>query len=125
MQIVPADATDAEVQRYAGVYILPMLGSSLFSDSSGSEISLHFLPLLVDLDSLSSYSWGGAVLAYLYRSLCNACESKATQLSGCVILLQLWVWEHMITGRPRKLALPTQPPGSVIDPARLPALGYK
>ncbi|KAL9678324.1 hypothetical protein QQ045_016168 [Rhodiola kirilowii] len=102
-----------------------MLGSSLFPDSSGSEISLHFLPKLADLDSLSSYSWGGAVLAYLYHSLCNACELKATQLSGCAILLQLWAWEHMITGRPRRLAQAAQPPGSDIDPERLPALGYK
>ncbi|KAL9667377.1 hypothetical protein QQ045_001734 [Rhodiola kirilowii] len=125
MQIVPAEAMDEEVQRFARAYILAMLGSSLFPDSSKSEISLHFLPLLVDLGSLLSYSWGGAMLAYLYHSLCNACESKATQLSGCVILLQLWVWEHVISGSPRKLALPAQPPSSDIDPARLPALGYK
>ncbi|KAL9672038.1 hypothetical protein QQ045_028286 [Rhodiola kirilowii] len=117
-----AETTDVEVQRYARAYILAMLGSSLFSDSSGSEISLHFLPLLADLDSLLSYSWGGAVLAYLYHSLCNACESKATQLSGCAILLQLWVWEHMISGRPRKLVVPAPPSGSDIDPTRLPAL---
>ncbi|KAL9689353.1 hypothetical protein QQ045_009737 [Rhodiola kirilowii] len=125
MQNVPADATDVEVQRYARAYILAMLGSSLFPDSSGSEISLHFLPLLADLDSLLSYSWGGAVLANLYRNMCNACESKATQLSGCVILLQLWAWEHMITGRPRMLAQEAQPLDSDIDPALLLALGYK
>ncbi|KAL9678329.1 hypothetical protein QQ045_016173 [Rhodiola kirilowii] len=125
MQIVPAKATELEVQRYARAYILGILGSSLFSDSSGSEISLHFLLLLADLDSLSCYSWGHAVLAYLYCSLCNACDSKATQLNGCALLLQLWTWEHLITGRPWKLALPTPPPGSDVDPMRLPSLGYK
>ncbi|KAL9671925.1 hypothetical protein QQ045_009498 [Rhodiola kirilowii] len=87
MQIVPAEASEMEVQRYAWTYILGMLGSSLFPDSSGSEISLHYLPLLVDLDSLSCYSWGVVVLAYLYRSLCTTCDSKATQLSGCAVLL--------------------------------------
>ncbi|KAL9689701.1 hypothetical protein QQ045_010090 [Rhodiola kirilowii] len=125
MQIVPAEATDVEIQRYARAYILAMLGSSLLPDSSRSETSLHFLPLLADLDSIVSYSWGGAVLAYLYRSLCNACESKATQHSGCAILLQLWAWEHLIIGRPRKLDVPAQPPGSYIDPTRRTALGYK
>ncbi|KAL9666157.1 hypothetical protein QQ045_000995 [Rhodiola kirilowii] len=118
-------ATELEVQRYTRAYILALLGSSLLPDSSGSEISIHFLPLLANLDSLSCYSWGGAVFAYLYRSLCNACESKATQLIGCAILLQLWAWEHLITGRPRKLAMPDPPPGSDIDPMQLPALGYK
>ncbi|KAL9688170.1 hypothetical protein QQ045_032586 [Rhodiola kirilowii] len=125
MQIVPVEAMDLEVQRYARGYILAMLGSSLLPDSSGSEISLHFLPLMADLDSLSFYSWGGAVLAYLYHSLCNVCESKEMQLSGRAILLQLWAWEHLITGRPRKLFVPAPPPGSDIDPMQLPALGYK
>ncbi|KAL9688773.1 hypothetical protein QQ045_033197 [Rhodiola kirilowii] len=75
MQNMPADATDVEIQRYARAYILAMLGSSLFPDSSGSEISLHFLPLLADLDSISSYSWGGAVLANLYRNMWNVPKS--------------------------------------------------
>ncbi|KAL9670434.1 hypothetical protein QQ045_007986 [Rhodiola kirilowii] len=90
MQTLPPEATELDIQRYARAYMLLMLGSSLLPDSSTSEISLHYLPLLADLDSLSSYSWGAAVLAYLYRSLCTACESKHTQLIGCAILLQLW-----------------------------------
>ncbi|KAL9686845.1 hypothetical protein QQ045_031238 [Rhodiola kirilowii] len=46
-------------------------------------------------------------------------------ISGCAILLQLWAWEYLITGRPRKLAVPAPPPSSDIDPMRLLALGYK
>ncbi|KAL9674567.1 hypothetical protein QQ045_030839 [Rhodiola kirilowii] len=123
-EIVPAEATELEVQRYSRAYILGMLGSSLLPNSSGSEISLHYLPLLADLDSLSCYSWGVAVLAYLYRKLWNTCDLKATQPSGCGILLQLWAWEHLITGRPRRLVVPAPPPGSDVDPMRLPSLGY-
>ncbi|CAM8962915.1 unnamed protein product [Rhodiola kirilowii] len=125
MKEIPEDATDEVIQRYARAYILVMLGSSVFPDSSGSDVSLHYLPLLADLDGISEYSWGSAALAFLYRSMCNACESSHTQLSGCAILVQLWAWEHLIIGRPRTLAIPAPPPGSDVDPMRLPALGYK
>ncbi|KAL9667997.1 hypothetical protein QQ045_002368 [Rhodiola kirilowii] len=93
MQIVPAEATELEVQRYTRAYILAMLGSSLLLDSSG---------------------------------ICTMRVSpKRCKLSGCAILLQLWTWEHLITGRPRKLVVPAPPPSSVIDHMRLSALGYK
>ncbi|KAL9670711.1 hypothetical protein QQ045_008269 [Rhodiola kirilowii] len=125
MSELPADATDEVAQRYTRAYILVMLGSSLLPDSSGSDVSLHYLPLQADLNAILGYSWGAAVLAYMYRMLCNACESTHTQLSGCAILVQLWAWEHLIIGRPRKLAVPSPPTGSDIDHMRLPALGYK
>ncbi|KAL9671591.1 hypothetical protein QQ045_009161 [Rhodiola kirilowii] len=125
MQTVPADATELDIQRYARAYILLMLGSSLLPDSSGSEISLYYLPLRADLDSLSCYSWGATVSAYIYRSLCITCESKHTQLTRCAILLQLWAWEHLTIGRPRKLAVSALPPGADVDPMLRPTLGYK
>ncbi|KAL9685076.1 hypothetical protein QQ045_022523 [Rhodiola kirilowii] len=83
MSELPADATDEVVQRYARAYILVMLGSSFLSDSSGSDVSLHYLPLLADLNAISGYSWGAAVLAYLYLMLCNACESTHTNFWMC------------------------------------------
>ncbi|KAL9682759.1 hypothetical protein QQ045_014567 [Rhodiola kirilowii] len=52
-------------------------------------------------------------------------ESTHTQLSGCAILVQLWAWEHLIIGRPRKLDVPSPPTSSDVDPMWLPALGYK
>ncbi|KAL9686393.1 hypothetical protein QQ045_023851 [Rhodiola kirilowii] len=125
MKEIPEDASEEVIQRYARAYILVMLGSSLFLDSSGSDVSLHYLPLLADLDVISEYSWGFATLAFPYRSLCNACESTHTQLNGCAILIQLWAWEHLIIGRPRRLTIQVPPPGSDVDPMRLPALGYK
>ncbi|KAL9678170.1 hypothetical protein QQ045_016009 [Rhodiola kirilowii] len=125
MKELPEEASEKVIQRYARAYILVMLGSSLFLDSLGSDVSLHYLPLLADLDAISEYRWGSAVLAFLYRSLCNACESTNTQLSGFAILIQLWAWEHLIIGRPRRLAIPAPPSGSDVDPVRLPALGYK
>ncbi|KAL9688003.1 hypothetical protein QQ045_032415 [Rhodiola kirilowii] len=85
MKKIPEDASEEVIQRYTRAYILVILGSSLFPDSSGSDVSLHYLPLLADLD----------------------------------------VWEHLIIGRPRRLAIPAPPSGSDVDPMRLPTLGYK
>ncbi|KAL8529214.1 hypothetical protein ACS0TY_006596 [Phlomoides rotata] len=39
-----------------------------------------------------TYSWGSAVLAYLYLELCNAADSKKTSIGGAVSLLQVWAW---------------------------------
>ncbi|KAL9665639.1 hypothetical protein QQ045_021060 [Rhodiola kirilowii] len=125
MNELPVDAAEEVVERYARASILVMLGSSLFPDSSGNDVSLHYLPLLADLDAISGYSWGSTVLAYLYRCLCNACESTHTQLCGCAILIQLWAWEHLIIGQSRKLAIPALPCGSNVDHMWFPALGYK
>ena len=49
-----------------------------------------------------TYSWASGVLAYLYRSLCEACRRTASSSSvgGCVYLLQLWMWARLPVGRP-------------------------
>jgi hypothetical protein len=33
-----------------------------------------FLPCLTDWDTTGGYSWASAVLAFLYRQLCEACR---------------------------------------------------
>ncbi|KAL9691136.1 hypothetical protein QQ045_011555 [Rhodiola kirilowii] len=101
-----------------------MIGRSLMPDLSGGDISLHYLPLLLDVDAIRGYSWGSAVLAYLYRQLCVACEVNHKQIGGCLILLQLWAWERMYVGRPLRNTEPLPPPFSDVDPLRLGALGY-
>ncbi|RVW36269.1 Serine/threonine-protein phosphatase 7 long form-like [Vitis vinifera] len=50
------------------------------------------LPLLRDLTQTSMYSWDSAVLAHLYRELCQASLYGATNIVGCVTLLQV-LWE--------------------------------
>ncbi|KAL9686602.1 hypothetical protein QQ045_030995 [Rhodiola kirilowii] len=37
---------------------------------------------------------------------------------------ELWAWEHLIIGCLRRLAVPSPPTSSDVDPMRLPALGY-
>ncbi|KAL6316687.1 hypothetical protein AAG906_019618 [Vitis piasezkii] len=57
------------------------------------------------------YSWGSAVLAHLYRELCRASLDGATDIAGCVTLLQLWSWERLHLGRP-DFGRPPAPPAA-------------
>ena len=85
----PVDSDDATLERYAHAFILGLIGSALFTDKKGTHIHMCYLPLLRDLTQTSMYSWGSAVLAHLYRELCRASLDGATDIAGCVILLQV------------------------------------
>ncbi|TVU17956.1 hypothetical protein EJB05_34018, partial [Eragrostis curvula] len=96
------DADDEMVQSYCRAYILEMFGAVLFPDASGDVASWMFLPLLRDWHTAGSYSWGSAVLAWLYRQLCRATQrrSASSSLGGCTFLLQVWMWLRLPVGRP-------------------------
>ena len=53
-----------------------------------------FLPMLEDFDTARRYSWGSAVLAWLYRELCRATDSDSCDIAGALILVQLWAWSR-------------------------------
>ncbi|XP_048501618.2 serine/threonine-protein phosphatase 7 long form homolog [Beta vulgaris subsp. vulgaris] len=108
--LLPNDANEVTVQRFARAYILALMGSILFADKSGDAIQVLYLPLLADLDVAGTYSWGSATLAYLYRQLCRASHRGARELGGPVLLLQIWAWEHIHIGRPRISRVRDPPP---------------
>ncbi|RVW53212.1 Serine/threonine-protein phosphatase 7 long form-like [Vitis vinifera] len=96
----PAGVDDVILQRYARAFILALLGGAWFADKTGTHVQLCYLPLLRDFTEISHYSWGSAVLAYLYGELCRASLDSATEISGPITLLQLWSWERLHVGRP-------------------------
>ncbi|RDY14105.1 Serine/threonine-protein phosphatase 7 long form-like protein, partial [Mucuna pruriens] len=96
----PPDATDITLECYARAYILGLIGSTLFADKSGAD-NFADIPL---------FSWGSAVLAFLYRELCRACKKRATEIAGPLILLQLWAWERLSIGRPERSGFRVQTP---------------
>jgi hypothetical protein len=51
-----------------------MFATVLFLDSTGDIASWMYILALADWDKARSYSWGSAVLAYLYRQLYDACR---------------------------------------------------
>ncbi|XP_058784747.1 uncharacterized acetyltransferase At3g50280-like [Vicia villosa] len=56
-------------------------------------------PLIVDYVKRAgfgeTYSWGSAVLAYLYSSLCKCAKKNSCTFSGCAFWLQAWAWWRM------------------------------
>ncbi|XP_031266286.1 serine/threonine-protein phosphatase 7 long form homolog isoform X2 [Pistacia vera] len=108
-QCLPLDADVVTTQCYARAYILGLLGS-LFADKSGSDVQLIFLPLLRDFKYVGKFSWGSAILAYLYRELCRASKKGASEVSGPLMLLQLWAWERLHIGRPERFVAQEQDP---------------
>uniref|UniRef100_A0A2N9H690 Aminotransferase-like plant mobile domain-containing protein n=1 Tax=Fagus sylvatica TaxID=28930 RepID=A0A2N9H690_FAGSY len=50
--------------------------------------------MLEDFDAAGRYSWGSAVLAWLYRELCRATDPDSCDIAGALILVQLWAWSR-------------------------------
>lgn len=82
------------IECAARAYLLFLLGCTLFADKSGTRVPIAYLCLLRDLDRVSTYAWGTAALAYLYRQLGIASRSSVRQISGYMTLLQAWIYEH-------------------------------
>ncbi|RYR24919.1 hypothetical protein Ahy_B02g058508 [Arachis hypogaea] len=59
------------VQRYVRCRILYLLGTTLFAEKSTMYAHVKYLPLLQNFEQISTYSWGSATLAHLYRVLCR------------------------------------------------------
>nr|XP_009767271.1 PREDICTED: serine/threonine-protein phosphatase 7 long form homolog [Nicotiana sylvestris] len=58
-------------QWYMRSLMLLMFGGVLFPNTSGNLVRLRFLHHLELLDDLPQYSWGVAVLGYLYQQMCR------------------------------------------------------
>ncbi|GAB2277646.1 hypothetical protein Dimus_039238 [Dionaea muscipula] len=87
-------------ERLARGYLLWMLGATLFVDKTQNRLHGHFLPFLDDLWSVDEYAWGAGALAYLYRTLGTASRAYTAQISGCMTLLQAWIFEYFPEFRP-------------------------
>nr|XP_023905012.1 serine/threonine-protein phosphatase 7 long form homolog [Quercus suber] len=89
-----ADATDEVVQQHARYHILFRLGTILFVDKSADRVSVMPLQFLNPISNAKRYSWGSGALAWLYRHLCKASETKAMQMGGALMLVQLWAYSR-------------------------------
>ncbi|XP_028766536.1 serine/threonine-protein phosphatase 7 long form homolog [Neltuma alba] len=119
---LPDNADDVQVQQFTRAYILRLIGGYLMPDRSGSRVYLMYLPLLYDLQEAGKYSWGSAVLAHLYRELCNATNPTEDGIGGCLSLLHLWAWDRFPMLAPQQPRYPD--PQSDIYPL-LPPLGFR
>ncbi|XP_019066952.2 serine/threonine-protein phosphatase 7 long form homolog [Solanum lycopersicum] len=115
LQVDPIrDATPVErVERIARLYMLVILGGILFPNTSGNLISLQYLAFLDPIHDVGKYSWGSAVLAYLYRALCRASIGNVIDICGFIPLLQVWCWERIFPVQP---SAPPQHDGDMLLP---------
>jgi hypothetical protein len=87
----PLDVDKATMTMYARAWVWHMFATMLLPDGTGDAASCMYIPALSHWHKVGSYSWGSAVLAYLYRQLCDACRRrrKTSGLGGCVYLLHV------------------------------------
>ncbi|XP_061340206.1 protein MAIN-LIKE 2-like [Gastrolobium bilobum] len=76
---------------FTKAHIARMLGCWLLADKSGgSNIGCRLVPLLGGgFDEIGRFSWGSAVLAHLFRNLCELTDVGRSDMGGCHILLQI------------------------------------
>ncbi|XP_061370730.1 serine/threonine-protein phosphatase 7 long form homolog [Gastrolobium bilobum] len=87
-------ADPQQVIFFTKAHIARMLGSWLLCDKSGgSVVGCRYIALLAgDFDDIGQYSWVSAVLAHLFRLLCEITDPRRSDMGGCHILLQIWAW---------------------------------
>ncbi|KAK4408325.1 Serine/threonine-protein phosphatase 7 long form [Sesamum angolense] len=93
---ITPDTPHLTVVQYARAVALLLLGGTMCPDSSGNLVSLLYLAKLEDIVTARNYSWGSAVLAFLYRELCNASKKGKAAIGGALQLVQIWAWSRII-----------------------------
>ncbi|XP_059663312.1 protein MAIN-LIKE 2-like [Cornus florida] len=97
----PEDAPIEDTERHTRAYLLYLVGSTIFSTTTGNKVPVMYLPLFEDFDQAGKYAWGAAALSFLYRALGNASLKSQSTISGCLTLLQCWSYYHLNVGRPK------------------------
>lgn len=102
---LPQEADQEEIEIYARSYMLELCSRVMFPDQSGFSQTM-WLQFLENITRPPLYSWGSAVLARLYRALCDGSDMTKPQMGGALGLLQMWVWTRFPIGRPNPKNLP-------------------
>jgi len=71
------------------IYLLYLVGITLFTDKSATVVDVVYLRYFRDLDVVAGYSWGAATLAHLYRELNMAARWNCSQVLGYLTWLQV------------------------------------
>ncbi|KAH1039659.1 hypothetical protein J1N35_041402 [Gossypium stocksii] len=95
------DRIKGERIQYARAYILEIIGGYLMLDLSRNLVHLRWLLKLIDFRAAGKLSWGSAVLATLYREMCEATVPNKAKIKGCLSLLQSWARYRLPFLRPR------------------------
>ncbi|XP_045087291.2 serine/threonine-protein phosphatase 7 long form homolog [Aegilops tauschii subsp. strangulata] len=99
--VLPDNPMDREINWHARALVLEILGSIVFTDTSGDGVPAMYLQFMQNLGQPTEYNWGAAALALLYRQLSMCAEKERLEISGPLLLLQLWSWSRLPLGRPK------------------------
>ncbi|CAN1323382.1 Serine/threonine-protein phosphatase 7 long form homolog, partial [Linum perenne] len=94
------EALEEVVTYHARAFTWALLGGVLLADRSGDHIPVHILPLVGDPQVAGTYSWGSAVLTWLYKVMGRAAFFTGGSLRGTgdiggfTLLVQLWALER-------------------------------
>ncbi|QHO28448.1 uncharacterized protein DS421_7g216770 [Arachis hypogaea] len=94
-QMPPTDDPET-LRQYARCYIMLLIRGYLMTDKSNNLVHLRWLPLLEDFGQCHALSWGSAVLAWTYQSLCSAAHRDVTDIAGCTLLLMSWICQRFL-----------------------------
>ncbi|XVE84341.1 hypothetical protein DITRI_Ditri17bG0004800 [Diplodiscus trichospermus] len=86
-------------EDFVRTFILFTFGTLLFPNANG-KVDSRYLSFLKDLDNIGHFAWGAAVLEDIFMWLNKRKESNVQYVGGCLILLQIWSYEHIDVGRP-------------------------
>ena len=81
-------------------YLMLVIGVVLFPTRSRNVVHPKYMDPVFVIEAIHTYSWGSAVLAYLYRGLEHAAKKGSRHIFGCVYLLMIWSYERFVVGRP-------------------------
>ncbi|KAF9606324.1 hypothetical protein IFM89_024992 [Coptis chinensis] len=98
--VVKKASTQKELQFAVRVYLLFFFGCTAFTDITGTAIPVCYLRLLLKFNEIRDYTWGAALLAYLYRSFGTATSAKVKGVLGYLTLLHAWIYEYFPRFRP-------------------------
>ncbi|KAL0284715.1 UNVERIFIED_CONTAM: hypothetical protein Sradi_7190600, partial [Sesamum radiatum] len=82
------DTPRPTVVQYTRCIAMLLLGGLMCPDSSGNLVPLLYLSKLEEINAARNYSWGSAVLAFLYRELCHASLKGKAAIGSALQLLQ-------------------------------------
>ncbi|XP_073129376.1 serine/threonine-protein phosphatase 7 long form homolog [Henckelia pumila] len=99
------NSSEVDVVKYSRCVALMIIGGIMLPDYQGGSARLIFLQLLRNIDRIKSYSWGGAVLAFLYRELCNATRIGKSKIAGPLYILQVWAGSRIKCVNPDRTGL--------------------
>ncbi|CAN1294971.1 Protein MAIN-LIKE 1 [Linum perenne] len=97
---LPDGATAGVITYHARAYTWVLVAGVLLADRNGDHIQVHLLQLIGDPRVASTYSWGSAVLAWLYKVMGTVAFFSAGSMRGTIdiggftLLVELWALER-------------------------------